>query len=120
MRQPNEATDREKDDGIAWSVQEQQGDRCDWNDKRNDQILDTFQSYRPNDRLIGRYRFNVGFERKEDIRDYTKVLGLSSWKNGVNHLLMEKIERGGKKRSLALDTLRCRWVLEMEVKVFSR
>lgn len=71
---------------------EQQSDRCDWNDKRNNQILDRFQWSR-----IGRCRFNVGCGRKEDIRDYTKVLGLSNWKNEVNHLMdgedLEKREK---------------------------
>lgn len=51
---------------------------------RDYQILDTFQRSKQHDGFIDRRRFDVGCERKEEIRDHNKIWGLSSRKNGVD------------------------------------
>lgn len=51
---------------------------------RDYQILDTFQRSKQHDGFIDRRRFDVGCERKEEIRDHNKIWGLSSKKNGVD------------------------------------
>lgn len=85
-RQPNEATGGENDGGVAWCVQgtARWSLRLKWQGEWPDPA---YISKIQTTWLVNRCRLDVGRERKEDMRDYTQVLGLSSCKNGVSYLL---------------------------------